>query len=183
MQVKREASWWQFFWRITACHMVTYFIIGFLASTYLDYKNFFGTELLRTYMRQIDSPWVAAGPALQVFRGLLFALVLWPIRDSFLKEKKGWLKLWFLFIGLAILGTAGPSPGSLEGMVYTVLPIGYHLWGLPEVFIQTLLFSLAVVFWYRKPAKVWNIVMAIFVVLIILMGLAGFILGATTGGY
>lgn len=100
---------------------------------------------------------------LEVFRGLLFALVLWPIRDSFLEGKKGWLKLWFLFIGLAILGTAGPSPGSLEGMVYTQLPIGYHLWGLSEVIIQTMLFSLTVVFWYRKPAKVWNIIMGVFV--------------------
>ncbi|NLY89519.1 MAG: hypothetical protein GX085_07880 [Firmicutes bacterium] len=173
MQEKPSASWGQFFWRITACHMVTYFIMGLLASTLLDYKNFFGTEILVTYMRQIESPWVAAGPALQVFRGLLFALVLWPIRDSFLEEKKGWLRLWLLFIGLAILGTAGPSPGSLEGIVYTQLPIEYHLWGLPEVIIQTLLFSLAVVFWYKKPSKAWNIIMAIFVALIVLMGLAG----------
>lgn len=147
--------------------------MGLLASTLLDYKTFFGTEILGTYMRQIESPWVAAGPALQVFRGLLFALVLWPIRDAFLGVKRGWLKLWFLFVGLAILGTAGPSPGSLEGIVYTVLPFTYHLWGLPEVVLQTLLFSVAIVFWDQRPAKAWNIIMGIFVFLIFLMGLAG----------
>jgi hypothetical protein len=58
-------------------------------------------------------------------------------------------------------------------MVYTQLPIEYHLLGLPEVIIQTMLFSLAVVFWYKKPAKAWNIIMAVFVVLIVLMSLAG----------
>lgn len=173
MQTKKKASWWQFFWRITSCHMVTYCIMGLLASTFLDYKTFYGKEILVTFMRQIESPWVAAGPSLQVVRGLLFALILWPIRDSFLEEKKGWLNLWLLFIGLAILGTAGPAPGSLEGMVYTQLPIADHLWGLPEVIIQTMLFSFAVVFWYKKPSKVWNIIMAIFVLLIVLMSLAG----------
>ncbi|NLC53792.1 MAG: hypothetical protein GX770_07490 [Firmicutes bacterium] len=173
MPFKEKDSWGQFFWRITACHMVTYFIMGLLASTSLDYKSFFGTAILGVYMRPLASPWVAAGPALQVFRGLLFALILWPLRASFLKEKRGWLKLWFLFIGLAILGTAGPAPGSLEGVVYTQLPIATHLRGLPEVVIQTLLFSVAVVFWYRKPAKVWNIIMAILVFLIVLMSLAG----------
>lgn len=133
--------------------MVTYFIIGVFASTFLNYEIFFRKEILATFMRQIESPWVAVGPLLQVFRGLLFALILWPIRNSFLDDKKGWLKLWFLFIGLAILGTAGPSPGSLEGIVYTQLPIKYHLWGLPEVIIQTMLFSFGVVFWYKKPSK------------------------------
>lgn len=173
MEVKRKGSWGQFWWRITACHMVTYFIVGILALTYLDYKTFFGKEILAVLMRPLDSPWVVAGPALQVFRGLLFALTLWPIRASFLEGKRGWLKLWLLFIGLAILGTAGPTPGSLEGIIFTQLPLAYHLWGLPEVILQTLLFSLAVVFWYKKPSKAWNIIMAIFVFFIVFVGLAG----------
>lgn len=173
MEAKRSNSWWQFFWRITACHMVTYFIVGILALTYLDYKTFFGKEILAVLMRPLESPWVVAGPALQVVRGLVFALTLWPVRASFLEAKKGWLKLWSLFIGLAILGTAGPSPGSLEGVVYTQLPLAYHLWGLPEVVIQTLLFSLAVVYWYKKPSKVWNITMAGLVFFIVFIGFAG----------
>ena len=173
MQQTKKSSWFTFFWRITSVHMVTYFIAGILASTLLNYKDFFGKIMLSVFMRSLDSPWVAAGPSLQVFRGLLFALVLWPIRNTFLEDEKGWLKLWLLLIGLAILGTAGPSPGSLEGIIYTKLPLKYHLWGLPEVFFQTMLFSLGIVLWYKKPTRVWNIVMTIAVVLIVLMSVAG----------
>jgi hypothetical protein len=133
--------------------------------------------MMSSLMRPMDSPWVAAGPVLQAVRGLLFALILWPFQKVFLEEQKGWLKLWLLLIGLAILGTAGPAPGSLEGIIFTKLPIQYHLWGLPEVFIQTLLFSIAVVFWYKKPNRIWNILMTIAVILIILMGLAAIFIG------
>lgn len=173
MYEKKKDSWVQFFWRITSCHMVTYLIVGILASTLLNYEAFFEETILSSFMRPIDSPWVAAGPSLQVIRGLLFALILWPIRNTFLQARKGWLKLWLLLIGLAILGTAGPSPGSLEGIIYTKLPIQYHLLGLPEVIIQTLLFSFMVALWYKKPARVWNLLMSIAVILTILMGAAG----------
>jgi hypothetical protein len=176
MQERKKASWFQFFWRITSCHMVTYLVAGIFASTLLNYKDFFMKTMLSSFMRPIDSPWVAAGPSLQVIRGLLFALILWPIRNTFLEAKKGWLKLWLLLIGLAILGTAGPSPGSLEGIIYTKLPIQYHLWGLPEVIIQTMLFSLAIVYWYKKPIRVWNVLMIIAIILIILMSVAGIFL-------
>jgi hypothetical protein len=152
-------------------------IIGLLASTLFNYREFFAKDMMSSLMRPMDSPWVAAGPVLQAVRGLLFALILWPFQKVFLEEQKGWLKLWLLLIGLAILGTAGPAPGSLEGIIFTKLPIQYHLWGLPEVFIQTLLFSIAVVFWYKKPNRIWNILMTIAVILIILMGLAAIFIG------
>jgi hypothetical protein len=176
MEENKKTSGLQFFWRITACHTVTYFIMGILASTLFNYKNLFGVTMLASFMRPIDSPWVAAGPALQVFRGLLFALILWPIKNIFLEGKKGWFILWSLFTGLAIFGTAGPSPGSLEGIIYTKIPIGQQLIGLPEVVLQTLLFSVAVVSWYKKPSRIWNVVMAIVVILIILMSGAGIFL-------
>jgi serine/threonine protein phosphatase 1 len=42
----------------------------------------------------LTSPWLAAGPALQVARGLVFALVLWPFRRVFLEGRAGCLKFW-----------------------------------------------------------------------------------------
>lgn len=48
-----------------------------------------------------------------------------------------------LMLGLAVLGTAGPSPISLEGRTFTLrLPI--HLVGLPEEVVQRGLFAAVV---------------------------------------
>ncbi len=167
-----KTSFGEFFWRISACHIITYMIAGIFAYTLLDYKTLFETGALASFMRPVSSPWVAAGPALQVFRGLIFAVVLYPFRRVFLEEKRGWLKLWGLFVGLAILSTAGPTPGSVEGLIYTKVPLLGHLRGLPEVVLQTLAVSVLLTTWYRFPRKAWTVVMAVAVGLVYLMSLA-----------
>ena len=106
----------RFFLRLTACHTVTYMVVGFAAFIIMDYSTQFSDPC--SVMKPTDTPIVALGPALQVFRGLLFAVVLYPFRRVFLDEDRGWLKLWGLFMGLAILGTSGPAPGSFEGLVF-----------------------------------------------------------------
>lgn len=162
-----------FTWRITATHMITYFIAGFLAFKLFNYEEVFGTGDMAVLMKPIDSPWVMAGSALQIFRGILFGLVLWPFKGVFLESKFGWLKLWGLFIGLAILGTAGPTPGSFEGMIYTNFPVLGQITGLHEVVVQTLAFSLLVFFWYKYPKYIWNILSIVIVTLLLLMIIAG----------
>jgi len=156
--------------------MITYTVFGILALTLADYRKLFETTELQYLMIPVTSPWTAAGPALQVFRGLLLALVLYPLAAEFLRRRNGALILWGLFLGLAILGTAGPSPGSFEGFVYTKIPWEVHLIGLPEGVLQTLFFSLGLVWWCRKPARWKNVVGGIFVGLIVLMSLAGVLL-------
>jgi len=162
-----------FAWRVISLQILTYFVFGVLAFLILDYSKAFETTDLRYLMLPTTSPWVAAGPALQVFRGLLFAVVLYPLAGQFIGRPKGALVLWGLFLGLAILGTCGPSPGSLEGMFYTKLPFGMHVFGLPEVVLQTLFFSLGLVWWCRRPARWKNVVSGVAVGLIVLMSLAG----------
>lgn len=162
-----------FAWRVISLQMLTYFICGLLAFFILDYREAFEQTDLRFLMLPTDSPWVAAGPALQVIRGLLFALVLYPLAGEFMRRANGALVLWSLFLGLAILGTCGPSPGSFEGMIYTKLPIGMHLFGLPEVVLQTLLFSTGLVWWCHKPARWKNVVAGVALGLTVLMSLAG----------
>jgi hypothetical protein len=153
--------------------MLTYFLVGLGAFFILDYRQVFETTELRYLMLPTSSPWVAAGPALQVFRGLLFAVILYPFVGNFTGRNHGVLLLWSLFVGLAILGTAGPSPGSLEGVIYTKLPLRLHLLGLPEVLLQTFLFSAGLVAWCRKPARWMNVTSAIAVGLGLLMSIAG----------
>ncbi len=164
-----------FFWRITSSHVITYFLMGVLASTLLDYKVLFETPPLSYLMRPVDSPWVALGPALQVFRGLVFALALWLFKDRFLFQSFGWLKLWGLLVGLSVLSTTGAAPGSIEGLIYTNVPVSIQLGGYLEVLPQTLLFSWLVWYWYKKPGKIWNILSVILVLLIVLMSIMGWL--------
>lgn len=170
---KENVSFWPFLWRITAVHTVTYFIAGLLAAYLFHYKESFETGDLSGLMKPFDSPMVMIGPMLQPLRGVLFSLVLWPFRSVFLERERGWFYLWILFLGLAILGTCGPAPGSFEGMIYTKLPVIDQIVGLRETVFQTLLFSLLVYYWWKFPRKIWNILAVILLVLILLMMLAG----------
>lgn len=102
-------------------------------------------------------------------------LIRLQIRSLILEKRKGWIVLWGLFLGLAILGTCGPTPGSVEGFIYTKLSIREHLLGLPEVVLQVLLFSLAIYYWYKRPSKLWDIIMGIILILIMLMSISSFI--------
>jgi hypothetical protein len=168
-------SFGPFAWRVISLHMLTYFIFGILAYFFLDYRKVFETTDLRYLMIPTTSPWVAAAPALQVFRGLLFALVLYPLAAEFTWRRNGALVLWGLFLGLAILGTCGPSPGSFEGLVFTKIPWQIQLLGLLEVVPQTLFFSLGLVWWCRKPARWKNVVSGVVVGLIVFVSVAAFL--------
>ncbi|MFC2123496.1 hypothetical protein ACFLU5_01695 [Bacteroidota bacterium] len=162
-----------FLWRITSAHTITYFIAGILAFHLFNYEEAFQSGDLSVLMKPVDSPWVMAGTALNVFRGILFALVLWPFKSVFLENSKGWFLLWSLFLGLAILGTTGPAPGSFEGIIYTNFPVLDQIIGLRETVFQTLIFSLMVFYWYKYPKRIWSIMSIIIVTLLLLMILAG----------
>ena len=142
----------------------------------MDYATAFSREGSR--MVPTTEPIVALGPALQVARGLLFAVFLFPFRRVFLDEPAGWLKLWGLFLGLAILGTSGPAPGSFEGMIFTRTPVVEQIAGLWEAVLQTLLASVLLVAWHRRPGRGW-IVMYLLWALTILMSIAGAVLPRT----
>ena len=92
-----------------------------------------------------------------------------------LEASYGWLKLWALLVGLCILSTSAAAPGSIEGFIYTSIPIQKQLYGYFEVLPQTLLFSLIVYYWYKNPRKSWNIIAAILVGLIVLMSVLGMV--------
>ena len=158
--------------------MTTYFLIGWIASSVLNYRGLFGSDASQgdgswQYMRGFDSPWVAAGPMLQWMRGLLFAFVLWPLRRLWIEDERGWLTVWLLFLGLAILGPTAAAPSSLEGVLFTTLPLSGHLLGLPETVSQTLLFCVLVQRWYRHDSRWWNRLMIAFVIIVCCLSTLG----------
>jgi hypothetical protein len=165
-------SFRSFLWRVVASHVISYFIVGLIAFTVLDYRTLYAETELRHLMRSTDSAWVAAGPALQVIRGIIFGLVLWPFADRIVTTGGG-VRLYGLMLGLAVLGTAGPSPGSLEGLFFTTLPLEIHLIGLPEVIVQTGIFSALLFAWCRKPARWMDVAASVGIVLVLLMSVAG----------
>lgn len=139
--------------RVIVLHMLTYFIFGILASNVFDYKEIFKQEVIRGYMLPMTERNMWLGPFLQPVRGLVFAIGVWPIRGLLLEKKRGWLILWGLLVTIGIISTPAAAPSSLEGMLFSRIPMWYHLLGLPEICLQTLVFSIWLVWWEQQTVK------------------------------
>jgi hypothetical protein len=164
-------------------HTVTYMLIGLAASNLLDYRTWFAGPELSSMMRPLSDPWVMAGPMFQPVRGLLFALVFYLLRGQLFGRRRGWLTLWILLVVGGILSTFGPTPGSVEGLLYTVFPVSLHLMALPEVLLQSLLLACILCWWVNHPEKRWmNWVMGIAFVVLMAMPALGLLVGGGAGG-
>jgi hypothetical protein len=135
------------------CHTLTYFLMGALAAYFLNYA----AEMARpgSGMRPMSDPLVMAGPLFQPLRGLVFALVFYPLRECLFGKKNGWLLMGWMLIALGILSTFGPAGGSIEGMIYTPAPIRSQLRGWVEVVPQALLLSALLCYWVNHAEKRW----------------------------
>jgi hypothetical protein len=157
-------------------HTVTYFLAGLVAFTVFNYTARFAEPGLAGLMRPTSEPLIALGPALQPIRGLLFALAFFPLREILFGRKKGWLVTWLLLVILGIFSTFGPAPGSVEGLIYTTIPVQTQLsGGLLEVLSQSFLLSAILYYWINHPEKRWlNWVLGILFVSVFLMSFLGF---------
>jgi hypothetical protein len=159
-------------------HTITYFVAGILAYTIGDYAKTFSQPPLSYLMRPTSDPLVMAGPLFQPVRGIIFASALYPLRSVLFAERRGWLNLWWLLIALGVLATFGPAPGSVEGMIYTIIPPLTQIRGLWEVLLQSLLLSVVLFYWVNHPEKRWlnwtlGIVFSILMILPLLAMLVG----------
>jgi hypothetical protein len=159
-------------------HTVTYFIMGLIASTVFEYGRLYAETSLNLLMRQTSDPLVMAGPLFQPIRGALFGIVFFLLRDTFFGRKNGWLVMWITLVVVGIISPFGPSPGSIEGVIYTTLPMELHLTGLPEVILQALILSAVLFYWVNHPEKKWlNWVMGIVFILMLLLPTLGLLVG------
>jgi hypothetical protein len=151
-------------------HTVTYFVAGILAYTLMSYERTFSEPPLSYFMRPTSDPWIMAGPLFQPIRGLIFALAFFPLRGVVFARKNGWLILWWVLVALGILSTFGPSPGSIEGMIYTIIPPLSQILGLWETVLQSFLFAALLFHWVNHPEKRWlnRTLGAVFVVVMVL---------------
>jgi hypothetical protein len=155
-------------------------VCGILAFVVLDYESRFADPQVRVFMRQTDEPIVMAGPLFQPIRGILFAVAFYLLRSVLFDRKFGWLVMWTTLVTVGILSTFGPSPGSVEGMVYTVFPIPLQLIGMVEVLAQSLLLSVILCYWVNHPEKRWlTWLLGIAFFLVILLPTMGLLMGPT----
>jgi hypothetical protein len=157
--------------RTIVTHTITYTVMGLLAMTFLNYAEQFSQPAMASWMRQTTDPIVMAGPLFQPIRGLVFALIFYPFREALFMRKNGWLLMFWMLFGLGILSTFGPTTGSIEGMVYTTIPIRSQLTGWLEVVPQAFLFSVILFYWVRNPRKRWLdwTLTTVFIVLILMI--------------
>ncbi len=164
--------------KTTIVHTVTYFLMGLLALSIFDYAGRFADPTVANLMRQTNDPLVASGPLFQVVRGLLFGIAFYPLREIVFARKSGWLMLWLVLVVVGVLAPFGAAPSSIEGMIYTILPISFHLIGLPEVVIQALLLAFLSHYWINHPEKKWlTWVFGIAFTLVLLLSTLGVLAG------
>ena len=136
-------------------HTVTYVVVGVLAFRAFDYPRLWAQTALSSFMRPMTDPLVLAGPLLQPARGLLFGIVFCLLREPFLNRDRGWVVTWVVLVVVGILGTFGAAPGSVEGMIYTIVPLELQFTLLPEVILQSFLLASVLFHWVRHPEQTW----------------------------
>lgn len=159
-------------------HTVTYFLMGVISFFLLDYTARYASETVNQYMRQTSDPIVMAGPLFQPLRGLIFGIVIVLLRKTIFQRRNGWLILWIILVAIGILSPFGAAPGSIEGLIYTTLPFSFHVNGLPETLLQSLVFSALLVYWVNHPEKRWlTWLMGIVFFIVLLLPALGVIAG------
>ncbi len=155
-------------------HTVTYFLVGILAFVTLDYSTRYAVPTVAAFVRPTNDPLVTAGPLFQVIRGLLFGILFYLLREPFFRRRNGWLLLWATLVIIGIIGPFLAGPGTLEGLIYSRLPLDFQLISLPEVLVQSFFLSGLLFYWVRHRQSKWlSWVLAIGFVLIILLTTLG----------
>lgn len=172
MNTKNETL--QFIWRICYSHFIAYFIAGVFALLLLDYKEMYATAELSLLMRPVSDPIVALGPFLQLFRGIIIALVLLPIRKVIIEGKQGYLILGLLVLGLSLLSTIGPTFGSFDGYIYTIIPALYQVLGYFEALVYIFLFVFILWLSYRYEKRLVQLLFLIAVLILSFFSIMGF---------
>lgn len=154
-------------------HTVTYFVIGLLSFLFLDYGAHYADPTVAAALRQTDHPLVTAGPLFQVLRGILFGIAFYALRDLIFLKRGGWLTLWLVLLIVGIFSPFSSAPGSIEGVVYSTLPMWFHLMSLPEIIIQSFLLAFLTHYWVNHPKKRWLILSfgILFTIILLLTGL------------
>ncbi|MDZ7672152.1 MAG: hypothetical protein U5K53_04875 [Halanaerobiales bacterium] len=139
-----------YLFRFAVVHTLIYIITGVIFQNYLNYDPQFTSSVLYNNFREVDSFIIRFAPIFQLMRGIFIGLIIYPVYGGIVKSQYSWLKLFALLWGLTLIGSVAATPGSIEGFIYTKIPVIEHLVGLPEVTLQAFLFSIIFIKWDKK---------------------------------
>jgi hypothetical protein len=170
----KEISFSSIISKTTLVHTVTYFVIGVLSFLFLDYSANYADPTVAVALRPTNHPIVTAGPLFQILRGFLFGIAFYALRDLIFPKQRGWLTLWLVLLIVGVFSPFSAAPGSIEGVVYSTLPMWFHLLSLPELIIQSFLLAYLTHYLMNHPEKKWlSIVLGTMFVVIVLLALLG----------
>jgi len=160
--------------KTTQVHTVTYFLVGLLSFLIFDYATRYADPSVAAALRPTDHPLVKAGPLFQVLRGFLLGIVFYAMRDLVFTPRRGWLILWLVLLVVGILSPFSSAPGSIEGIVYSTLPLWFHLMSLPELLVQSFLLAFGSHYLVNHAEKRWmNTMLVVMFTVICLLTLLG----------
>jgi hypothetical protein len=152
----------QFLLKFIVVTLVTSFVIGSI-SYLLITKGLYSGEnsVYGSFIRDPDNPeqwihvtrWFIIG---QVIRGLLMGLALLPFYYSMMqmKRSKRFLVLTSIYLVFGFWASSGPSPGSIEGLIYLKPDIGWwgHLLIQPQVLLEGACIGAWMALWMGKKS-------------------------------
>ena len=167
----------KYFWQVTYAHTISFFIAGIISLAFFDYREWWSSEYISAFYRDIESPIVALGSFLQIFRGLIVALIILPLRKTFFEEKFGLLKLALIVFGFSIVSTYAAAITSFDGLIYLKVPLIYHIRGIPEGLIWLSLFIgilyISIKYSHKKVVTILSIIIVTLIALMSIMGYFG----------
>jgi len=136
--------------RYIAVHTLTYLAFGIFFMMISQYFEYFKDDpVFSQVMKPSDAISVRLAPMIQILRGGLLALAIYPFREVIIGRKSGWLKLFALLFVLTSIGAVITGPGSIEGFLYTRFSFNPFI-GYPEIGLQMLVFSWLFCRWQGK---------------------------------
>ncbi|MCC3143950.1 hypothetical protein LJ207_01260 [Halanaerobium sp. Z-7514] len=146
-------KFYYFLLRFTIVHLITYVFIGVLFMNVQSYANIFISIEHFESLRASNSLILRTALLWQLLRGLFLAAILYPFYGIIIKSEYALLKLFFLILGLSILGSLFPAAGSIEGFIYRDLLLTDHLTALAKAAIQIFVFSWFFVKWENRTER------------------------------
>lgn len=145
--------WRGFTLRFTLLHVVSYTLVGIIFMLLQDYAAAFESQPQFELFRPLDDPMVGAALPIQIVRGALLALFLYPFYAVFMRPRHGWLWIFSLIFGLTALGSAILIPEVVTLIAEGGAFAQFVEFGLPEVFVQMLIFSWLLFIWERRSLQ------------------------------
>ncbi|MCL2035302.1 MAG: hypothetical protein FWG94_11335 [Oscillospiraceae bacterium] len=138
-----------FFLKVVFTHVITYCVCGMIAYKVNNYKELLESNKWFENWRSQDSLIFKLSPVIQIFRGILFGIVLLIIKDVVIDTNFGFLKLFLILAIIGLFNVYSPAPASIEGFIYIDskddnTTLRQSIGSIMEILIQILIFSIIV---------------------------------------